>query len=79
MFLQWKYWSQSILSKLESLVGIPLFMDKATTQFERLADDHCFVEISSKFHLQKHVYLEIKGRDKVRIDVEYEWIPLTCF
>jgi len=59
--LHLKYWSQTILSKIASLVGVPLYMDKATTQFERLAYARSFVEISAKNHLPKCVHLEIEG------------------
>ena len=41
--LHLKYWSQSIMSMPDSLVGVPLFMDKATTFLERIAYASCFV------------------------------------
>ena len=47
-YLHLKFWSQSILSKLASLVGVSLLMDKATTAYKRLEHARCFVEISAK-------------------------------
>ena len=34
--LHLKFWSNTVLSKTASLIGIPLFMDKATNVFERI-------------------------------------------
>ena len=65
--LHLKFWTHSILNKIARLIGEPLFRDKATTQFERFAYARCFVEISAKQPLQKHVYLEIEGGIKLRL------------
>ena len=54
-------------------------MDKATTHFERLAYARCFVEILANTPLKNCVHLETEGGDKARIDVEYEWLPPTCY
>ena len=35
--LHLKFLSKPIISKIASLIGVPLFMDKATTSLERLA------------------------------------------
>jgi len=53
-------------------------MDKATTTLERIADARCFAEISAHIPLKKFVWLEVEGEEKTMIDVEYEWVPLTC-
>jgi len=76
--LHLNFWSQNIISNIASLVGTPLFMDKATSSFEKLAFARCFIEINVAKPLAKTVALEVEGREKVIIEVEYEWIPPTC-
>ena len=76
--LHLKFWSQNNLSKLADLIGVPLYMDKATTSMERVAFARCFVEISANAPLKIFVWLEVEEEEKVNIDVEYEWIPHTC-
>jgi len=76
--LHLKFWSQAILSKIASLVGLPLFMDKATTSVEKLAYAICFIEISANKPLQSSVVLGIEGGEKAVIVVEYEWLPPRC-
>ena len=79
-YLHLKFWSQYIMCKLASLVSHlfhgqghnfiwtrpQLYMDKATTLYERLAFVTCFVEISAKKPLQKTVCLEIVRKEKGR-------------
>ena len=73
-----KFWSMEIISKIASLVEIPLFMDKATITFEKLAYARCFIEIFVTKTLPKTVLLEMDGGEKVSIEVVFEWLPPTC-
>ena len=59
-------------------MGIPLLMDRATTSYERLAYARRFVEISAKRTLPKFIWLEFDGGDRIKIAVDYEWVPPTC-
>lgn len=76
--LHLKLWSQSILSKVASLVGYPIYMDEATTKGERLAYARCFVEISASAKLPRKVLLEIKNGEIMEIPIEFEWVPPIC-
>ena len=67
-----------IISKIASLVEIPLFMDKATITFEKLAYARGFIEIFVTKTLPKTVLLEMDGGEKVSIEVVFEWLPPTC-
>ena len=52
--------------------------NRSTTTLERIAYARCFVEISAHAPFKKYVWLEMKGEEKSKIDVEYEWVPPTC-
>jgi len=52
-----KLWSKNIISRSASLIGNPLFMDKATAAEVRIAYARCFVEIRADKELQKKVSL----------------------
>ena len=76
--LHLKFWSRSIISKIASLVGTPLFMDKATSSFEKLAYVRCFVEINATKPLVNQVKIKVEGGETTHVDVNYEWLPPTC-
>lgn len=76
--LHLKFWSQKVLSKASSLIGKPLYMDKATTSGEILAYARCFVEISASKKLPNHVVLDLEDGERVSLPVIYEWVPPLC-
>lgn len=57
--LHLKLWSKSILSKAASLVGVPLYTDKANAIGERLDYARCFIEISVATNLPRTIKLEV--------------------
>lgn len=57
--LYFKFWSRSILSKAASVIGTPLYIDKATASAERTAYARVFVEISANKFLPKSVNLHL--------------------
>ena len=69
---------KSIIGNIASVVGTPLFMDKAITSLEKLAYARCFIEILANKALQKLVKLDIKGEEIVQTAVKYEWLPTKC-
>jgi len=69
---------QANISRIASQVGVPFFMDKATTAYKKLAFARCFVESSAKKPLPKSLCMEVEGGEKVNIEVEHEWVPPTC-
>ncbi|XP_020272316.1 uncharacterized protein LOC109847499 [Asparagus officinalis] len=76
--LHLKLWSNNIIGRIASLVGIPLYIDQATASGERLAYARCFVEISSKSKLPNSVRLDLGNGEWLETNVEYEWIPPKC-
>lgn len=76
--LHLKLWSQNIVGRIASLIGIPLYMDSATASGERLAYARCFVEISSNSKLPTSVKMEIGNGEWLETPVQYEWLPPNC-
>ncbi|XP_020266255.1 uncharacterized protein LOC109841719 [Asparagus officinalis] len=76
--LHLKLWSNNIISRIASLVGNPLYIDKATATGERLAYARCFVEISSRAKLPNSIRMDLGNGEWLETDVEYEWIPPKC-
>ncbi|XP_020243286.1 uncharacterized protein LOC109821513 [Asparagus officinalis] len=76
--LHLKLWSNNIIGRIASLVGNPLYIDKATASSERLAYARCFVEISSKAKLPNSIRMDLGNGDWLETAVEYEWIPPKC-
>jgi len=76
--LHLKFWFKTIINKIASVIGFPLFMHKATSSFENLAFARCFVEISARQAIVNTWILEVEGGEKVTIAVEYEWVRPTC-
>lgn len=69
--LDLKFMSRAVISKVASLVGKPLFMDKATSWRGCLLQG---VSLKSR-HPPAGVKLEVPGRGIVDQPVEYEWLP----
>jgi len=38
----------------------------------------CFVEIAAAKSLPDHVTLELEGGERIKLPVEYEWMPPLC-
>ena len=76
--LHLKFWSREIISKIAGLIGMSIFMDRATSNFEKLAYARSFIEISAAKSLPKTVSIELEEGERVFIDVEYEWAPPIC-
>ena len=55
-----KLWSKNIISRIASLVGTPLYMDRATATGERISYAGVFVEIRADKDLKKKVKLSIE-------------------
>jgi len=73
-----KFWSKEIISRIASLIGTPIHMDKATTTGEGLLYARCFIEVYAGQNLPKSALLQEEEVDEVAVEVEYEWIPPMC-
>ena len=71
-------WSPSVLSKLASVVGRPLFTDKMTAERERLMFARVCVEIKSGDVLPQMIGVQDEDGSQFEQKVEYEWIPMSC-
>jgi len=76
--LHLKLWSKIIISKLASLVGIPLFMDMSTASGERISYARCFVEIDASKTLPSLVTLELEDGDGIEVQIQFERVPPIC-
>ena len=71
-------WSIQVMSKLASVAGKPLFIDKMTAKRKRIAYARMCVEIKAGDPLPE--IITINGHNGLVIDqkVEYKWIPNSC-
>ena len=72
--LRLKLWS----SRITSIIGIPIHMDKATASGERLSYARCFIEVSATQKLPNSVLLQLEDGEEIEVEVEYEWQPPKC-
>jgi len=70
--LHLKLWSQPILNKIASLIGKPLYTDKATASSECIAYARSFIEIAASTILPKKVSVQLETGEVLQIDVEFE-------
>ncbi|KAK9665929.1 hypothetical protein RND81_14G146600 [Saponaria officinalis] len=71
-------WSETVLRKLSSKVGKPLFVDKTTTNKARLSFARVMVEVDVSAPLVDHILVHnpFTGHDYQK--VAYEWVPYFC-
>ena len=59
--LHLKLWSKSILSRLASVIGTPIQMDKAAASAERLSYARCFIEVTAAKPLPSSISPIVEG------------------
>ena len=57
------------------MVGMPLFMDRATATGERISYAQVFIEIKADKDLPT---LHLEQGQEMDVDITYEWIPPIC-
>ncbi|KAG9154711.1 hypothetical protein Leryth_014205 [Lithospermum erythrorhizon] len=76
--LNWAYWNQVCLSKISSIIGVPLFMDRSTATMTRLDYARVCIEVNTDIlRLPDTVHMLRNGKI-IPVPVEYEWKPLQC-
>jgi len=55
-----------------------MFMDKATSSFEKLVYVRCFAEINGSKPLVRQVKIDVEGAETTLVEVNFEWLPPTC-
>lgn len=68
-----QFWSPTLIDRVASTLGTPLYMDEATTTSSRVDFAHVCIEISSSFSFPRTTHLEVDG-----IEVDYDWEPMPC-
>jgi len=76
--LDLKLWSKSIISRIASMVGIPLYMDRATATGERISYARVFIKIRADKDLVNKVRLQVEEGEVMDIELTYERITPIC-
>ncbi|XVE74386.1 hypothetical protein DITRI_Ditri12bG0012800 [Diplodiscus trichospermus] len=70
--------TRSGLSYIASAVGIPLYMDRITTSYQRLAYAKVCVEIEVSSKIPSSIEVRMKDGSPISISVEVPWHPQRC-
>ncbi|XP_074314153.1 uncharacterized protein LOC141649358 [Silene latifolia] len=70
-------WSPTVLSKMSSKIGRPMFADLPTTNKEKLSFARVMIEVDIASNLPLEISLNTPFRPSVQ-RIEYEWIPHYC-
>ncbi|XP_074298202.1 uncharacterized protein LOC141629027 [Silene latifolia] len=71
-------WTETILSKMASKIGKPLFDDYPTTMKTRLSFARVLVEVDIAAELPKIVVIKTPFQDYSVQRIHYEWLPYHC-
>ncbi|GAA0163849.1 hypothetical protein LIER_19621 [Lithospermum erythrorhizon] len=71
-------WTAEALSILESCVGVPLFVDRTTSEQSRLAFARVCVEIRVEDELFDEMTVRYASGKKYTQRILYEWVPFKC-
>ncbi|KAK9006981.1 hypothetical protein V6N11_019311 [Hibiscus sabdariffa] len=73
-----EFYSQQRLSYLASVLGKPLYTDKATTLRQHLEFAKICVEVYANFSLLSYVLVDLGDDDVIVVGVELVWAPPKC-
>jgi len=73
-----KYWGMQSLSKIGSILGIPLKMDKYTKEKSLLKYAILLMEKPLEGHFHEHIEFANERNVIIRQKVVYEWRPIKC-
>jgi len=73
-----KFWGINSLSKLGSMLGIPIKTDKATKDKSALAFARLLIEMPFEGPFPEHIDFVSDGDRVIRQAVQYEWKPTWC-
>jgi len=73
-----KYWGVECLSKLGSLLGIPIKTDKITKDKQAIHYARLLVEMPIEGPFPEHVDFFNEEGVLIRQQVSYEWVPTKC-
>ncbi|KAF6154993.1 hypothetical protein GIB67_035740 [Kingdonia uniflora] len=72
-----QYWNQDGIGKIASLIGRPMYTDKATESKRRPFVRVC-VEVMATDELPEQVSMIVDGDYTIELAVEYNWVPSRC-
>ena len=73
-----KYWGMHNLSKLGTILGIPLKTDKYTKDKSMLGYARLLVEMQSEGQFIEYIEIANEKNVLIRQKVVYEWMPFKC-
>ncbi|XP_021863540.2 uncharacterized protein [Spinacia oleracea] len=71
-------WGSDYLSRISSLLGVPLFADGCTTRQERVSFARVLIEMDVTNPLPGHVWIEDTTGKAFKQPVSYDWKPQFC-
>ncbi|XP_056688217.1 uncharacterized protein [Spinacia oleracea] len=71
-------WGSDSLSRISSLLGVPLFADGCTTRQERVSFSRVLIEMDVTNPLPDHVWIEDANGKAFKQPVSYDWKPQFC-
>ncbi|XP_021848896.2 uncharacterized protein [Spinacia oleracea] len=71
-------WRSEALSRISSLLGVPLFEDECTTRQDRVSFARVLIEMDITTPLPDHVWIEDSSGRIFKQDVRYDWKPANC-
>ncbi|MDV3201195.1 MAG: DUF4283 domain-containing protein, partial [Sweet potato little leaf phytoplasma] len=75
--LSMRFWGASALSKIASLIGLPIMVDKVTQDRNRSNFARVLVEVDPSI-LPDEVFFEDDNGNVITQKVTYEWKPVLC-
>ncbi|XP_050229137.1 uncharacterized protein LOC126678279 [Mercurialis annua] len=76
--LPWEFWSPTMLGRMASLSGKPMFTDQCTNDMSRLSYARVLVEMEVLKEFPHEVILEDEFGEQFVQRVVYEWRPPVC-
>ncbi|XP_056685900.1 uncharacterized protein [Spinacia oleracea] len=71
-------WGSDSLSRIGSLIGVPLFADDCTSKQLRILFARLLIEVDVTKDLPKEVLIQDHSRVTIKQKVEYDWLPPFC-
>ncbi|XP_021837529.1 uncharacterized protein [Spinacia oleracea] len=71
-------WGSDSISRISSLLGVPLFADGCTTRQERVSFARVLIEMDVTNPLPDHVWIEDTTGKAFKQPVSYDWKPQFC-
>ncbi|XP_021847403.1 uncharacterized protein [Spinacia oleracea] len=71
-------WSCDSLSRIASLLGVPVCADDCTTRQQRVSFARLLVEMDVTANLPDHVWIEDVNGNEFKQQVVYDWKPSYC-